>query len=607
MKNSKIKKEKIVPDTSILIGGVLSKLIESKELKNVEIIIPGFVIDELQAQASKGALVGFKGLEEIKKLNKLAEERGDIKVVKKGRRQTLEEIKLAKSGRIDALIMDVAKKENATLYTSDLVQKDVSEAMGIKTKYFKPYETKKKLKIDEFLIPNALSLHLKEGVPPLAKVGKPGRFEIVEVRKEPLTTEELENIIHEIMSAARYESGFVEMVEKEAMVIQLNDKRVAISRPPFSDCIEVTIVRPIVKLSIDDYKMPKELKERIMKGEGIIIAGPPGSGKSTLAASIAEFYESLGKIVKTIEQPRDLQVNEKITQYTKLKGDLERTLDFILLVRPDYTIFDEVRTTKDFIAFKDMRLAGIGMVGVIHANSPIDAIQRFLDRVDLGMLPHIVDTIIFVKFGEIDSVYKLSLSVRIPTGMTESDLIRPVVEVRNFLTNELEYEIYSYGEEKIIVPIKKEESVIERLAKSKIKSEIEKYVKNPEIEIFGNRAIVRVENEFIPKLIGREGKTIKEIEKKVGISIEVLPKIATLKMPIEFSFEESGNSLIFSFEKDLQNKRVNFYYEEQFIISAIVGKNGKVRINKNSKEGKKILEGLLNNKLKVFYDSSYKI
>ncbi|MEM5812926.1 MAG: PINc/VapC family ATPase [Candidatus Aenigmatarchaeota archaeon] len=603
MKVQKIKREKIVPDTSILIGGVLSKLIENKELKNVEIIIPGFVVDELQAQASKGALTGFKGLEEIKKLNKFSEERDDIKVVKKGRRQTLEEIKLAKSGRIDALIMDVAKKENATLYTSDLVQKDVSEAMGIKTKYFKPYETKKKLKIEEFLIPNALSVHLKEGVPPIAKIGGPGKFEIVEVRKEPLTTEELENIIHEIMSAARYELGFVEMMEKEAIIIQLNDKRIAISRPPFSDGIEVTIVRPIVKLSIDDYKMPKELRDRIMKGEGIIIAGPPGSGKSTLAASIAEFYASLGKIVKTIEQPRDLQVNEKITQYTKLKGDLEKTLDFILLVRPDYTIFDEVRTTKDFIAFKDMRLAGIGMVGVIHANSPIDAIQRFLDRVDLGMLPHIVDTIIFVKFGKIDSVYKLSLVVRTPTGMTESDLIRPVVEFRNFLTNELEYEIYSYGEEKIIVPIKKEESAIERLARSRLESEIKKYIKSPEIEFFGNKAIIKVENKDVPKLIGKGGKTIKEIEKRVGISIEVLPKVPTLKIPIEFSFEESGNSLIFSFDKSFQNKRVSFYYEDKFIISVIVGKNGKVKINKNSAEGKKILEALINNKFKVFYDS----
>lgn len=600
MKNSKTKMEKIVPDTSILIGGVLSKLIENKELKNVEIIIPGFVVDELQAQASRGALVGFKGLEEIKKLNKFAAERNDIKIVKKGRRQTLEEIKLAKSGRIDALIMDVARKENATLYTSDLVQKDVSEAMGIKTKFFKPYETKSKLIIDSFLIPNALSIHLKEGARPIAKVGKPGKFELVEIRKEPLTIEEIENIIHEIMSAARYESGFVEIAEKEATVIQLNDKRIAISRPPFSDCIEVTIVRPIVKLSIDDYKMPKELKERIMRGEGIIIAGPPGSGKSTLAASIAEFYASLGKIVKTIEQPRDLQVNENITQYTKLKGDLEKTLDFVLLVRPDYTIFDEVRTTKDFVAFKDMRLAGIGMVGVVHANSPIDAIQRFLDRVDLGMLPHIVDTIIFVKFGEIDSVYKLSLVVRVPTGMTDTDLTRPIVEFRNFMTNELEYEIYSYGEEKIVVPIKKEETPIEKLAKLKLKNEIEKYVKNPEIQIFENKAIVRIDNEMVPKLIGKEGKIIKEIEKKVGIKIEVLPKISTLKKQIDFSYEESGNSLIFSFDKNIQNKRVSFYYGERFIISAIVGKNGKVKINKNSKEGAKILEGLINNELKIF-------
>jgi ATPase len=96
---------------------------------------------------------------------------------------------------------------------------------------------------------------------------------------------------------------------------------------------------------------------------GVIVAGPPGSGKTTFAASLAEFYRSLGKVVKTLESPRDMQVSDEITQYAPLEGDFEKTAEILLLVRPDYTVFDEVRKTRDFEIFSDLRLAGVGMIG----------------------------------------------------------------------------------------------------------------------------------------------------------------------------------------------------------------------------------------------------
>ena len=593
-------KEKIVPDTSVLINGIISDLVE-KGSENIEIILPGFVLEELQAQASKGFSTGLKGLNELKKINELAKEK-DIKLVKKGRRQTLEEIKLAKSGRIDALIIDIAKKEAATLYTCDMIQYLVADVQGIKAKYFKPYEKLKKLKIEEMLTPDTLSLHLKEDVQPMAKRGKPGKFVLVKVRDEPIKLEELEGIIREIMDAARYEEGgFIEIGGREASVVQLGNLRIAITRPPFSDGVEVTIVRPIVKLTLDDYKLSDKLKNELMKGAGIILAGPPGSGKSTLACSIAEFYESFGKIVKTLESPRDLQVKEEITQYSKLKGDFEKSAELLLLVRPDYTIFDEVRTTKDFKVFTDMRLAGIGMVGVIHAMTPINAIQRFIGRIELGMISHIVDTLIFVDSGEIKKVYKLSLIIRTPTGMTDEDLARPLVEVRDFFSNNLEYEIYTYGEENVIFPVeKKGESAIDKLAKQKILEELKKFDEDIHIELIGNKAIVKVDNKNIPRLIGKKGATIQTLEKKLGIRIEVLPKVSTLKKTAQFSFQETGAYLIFSFDNQLVGKTANFYVDSNFIFSAVVGRTGNVRINKHSDIGKEILKGVVRKGVKVF-------
>ena len=107
-----------------------------------------------------------------------------------------------------------------------------------------------------------------------------------------------------------------------------------------------------------------------------------------------------------MESPRDLQVGDEITQYAPLEKDMGKTADILLLVRPDYTIYDELRKTKDFRIFADMRLAGVGMIGVVHATRPIDAIQRIIGRVELGMIPSIVDTTIYIDEGQVAAIYR---------------------------------------------------------------------------------------------------------------------------------------------------------------------------------------------------------
>ena len=71
----------------------------------------------------------------------------------------------------------------------------------------------------------------------------------------------------------------------------------------------------------------------------------------------------------------------------------------------------------------DMRLAGVGMIGVIHASAALDALQRFITRTELGMIPSIIDTIIFIKDGEVRKVYTVGMEVKVPTG--KYDLVCP--------------------------------------------------------------------------------------------------------------------------------------------------------------------------------------
>ncbi len=590
--------EKIVADTSIIIDGEITNLIESGGLKDCEIIIPVAVLDELQAQASQNKDYGFVGLEEIKKIRELTQ-KNNIMLRFEGERPSMDDIKLARHGRIDAIIKDIAKKNDATFYTADYVQALVAQAEGVKTRYSKPQVKTVDLEFEKYFDLQTMSIHLKEGTKPLAKRGKPGNFTLVELDEKILEKEYLEGITTEILESSRVnQNGVIEISKSGALVIQFRDYRVVITHRPFSDSYEITITHPLVKMTLEQYSPPEKLMQRLSESaEGILVAGAPGSGKSTFASSLADFYSKKGKIVKTFESPRDLQVDEKVTQYTQLDGSFENAADILLLVRPDYTIFDEVRRYHDFRVFSDLRLAGVGMVGVVHANAPLDAIQRFIGKVELGMIPHILDTVIYIKAGQISKVYELEFKVKVPTGMTEQDLARPVIEVKNFENHTLEYEIYTYGEENIVIPISKEAKSggIERLAESKIKDTIKRFDSDAEIEILSNNSIrVMVDKESIPLLIGRGGVTINELEKNLGVHIDVEEKKSSDGRQSEwFDMSESGNNLILEVDDGKSGMNADIYVKGKHLVSSRVGKRGRITIAKRSSPGKRIINAVM--------------
>ena len=537
-------------------------------------------------------------MEKIKKLKGLSGSYG-LEVVTKGPHPSIDDIKFAGSGRIDALITDVAKQNDAILYTSDNVQHLVAQAKDIETVFLRGEIKNESLEFLKFFDDTTMSIHLKENQRPLAKKGKPGTFALTVLNDDILSLDYLKMISTQISDAVNIsDSSTVELSKTGATVIQHGDYRIAITYPPFSDSFEITIVHPIVKLDIDDYSVSEKLMERFSdRAEGILISGAPGSGKSTLASGLANFYHAGGKIVKTFESPRDLQVNSGITQYGKLDGSFDNTADILLLVRPDYTIFDEVRRKEDFRTFADLRLTGVGMVGVVHANSPLDAIQRFIGKIELGIIPNVLDTVVFVKDGQIDTVYGLELKVKVPTGMTESDLARPVIEIKNFQDDVLEHEIYTFGEENVIVPVSKRAKKvgIEKLAEDKIKETFRKYDPNAQVEILtDNRVKVMVEERYIASIIGRGGSNINEIEKYLQVHIDVVerdPESSSISSDdLPFTFSESKTALLLTVGKEFTSMHADIRVNDKFVASVRIGKKGQIKIPIRSDTARHLME-----------------
>jgi len=516
----------------------------------------------------------------------------------RGAHPTSDDIRMAGAGRIDAIIKDVAQQHQAILYTSDHVQHLVAQAEGLESVFVKPISKNLILEFLKFFDSETMSVHLKENMPPMAKKGKPGSFILTKLSDEILTKEYLQFIFSQILETTIIsDSSVVEISKTGASVIQCGDYRVATTQTPFSEAFEITIVHPIVKLTLGDYDISEELMKRFSdRSEGIIISGPPGSGKSTLASSLANFYNSTGKIVKTFESPRDLQVDPGITQYTKLDGSFDNSADILLLVRPDYTIFDEVRRKEDFRTFADLRLTGVGMVGVVHANSPLDAIQRFIGKIELGIIPNVIDTVVFVKDGQIGKIYDLELVVKVPTGMTESDLARPVIEIRNFADNVLEHEIYTFGEENVIVPVSKRTKKvgIEKLAEDKIRDIFRKFDPRVEVEILtDNRVKVLVDKQSMASIIGKGGSNINEIEKLLKIHIDVVEKnlqSSNTSDELTFTFSESKTALLLTVDREYTSMHADIYVHDNYVTSVRIGKKGEIIIPKRSDASRSLMK-----------------
>lgn len=116
----------------------------------------------------------------------------------------------------------------------------------------------------------------------------------------------------------------------------------------------------------------------------ILISGGTGTGKTTLLNILSGFIGSEERII-TIEDAAELRLKQSHvisleTRMTNYEGEGEVTIrDLVrnsLRMRPDRIIVGEVRGKEAFDMMQAMNTGHEGSITTLHANSPVDALNR---------------------------------------------------------------------------------------------------------------------------------------------------------------------------------------------------------------------------------------
>lgn len=437
--------------------------------------------------------------------------------------------------------------------------------------------------LDKYFDEQTMSLHLKANRPILRKKGFPGNWQPVVDPNEIMTKEAFNELIDQLFKEVETrEDAFLEINRELSKVLQIWPYRIVIVYPALSDGLELTAVKPVKKMSIEEYNLQPELFELLRnKSKGILVSGAPGSGKSTFTSALIELYHKDQHIIKTIESPRDLMLDDDIVQYSFTYGSHDEVRDILLLSRPDYTIYDEVRNKPDFELYKDLRLTGIGLVGVIHATKPVDSIQRFIGSIEMGIIPQVVDTVIFIDKGQVSEVLTLELTAKVPDGMLSEELARPVIVVSSFLQKKPLYEIYTFGEQVVVMPIATDENgnpkiptktqVVSQYAREGIQRKLQQLLPcDFHIAIKGSELELYIPEYYKWKIIGKGWTTITNLEKDIGLRIHVrtFNELPLLEVKVDIAGgDRKGDPLVISLPEELRNKTVPLLVDDGLVYA----------------------------------------
>jgi len=142
----------------------------------------------------------------------------------------------------------------------------------------------------------------------------------------------------------------------------------------------------------------------------------------------------------------------------------------------------------------------------------------------------VIDTVVFIKAGRVNQILALEQVVKIPAGMESADLARPVIFVKAFPHDTVLYEIYTYSDNVVVMPMDQVDAMeeersqgIKQYAKKQLEQEIRSLLGiKVSVEITSMQSILLyVPESEKARVIGRQGSNIDELQRKLDLHISV--------------------------------------------------------------------------------------
>jgi twitching motility protein PilT len=245
---------------------------------------------------------------------------------------------------------------------------------------------------DQLLEHKGSDLHLGVGSPPMARV----RGELIPLRDEEMTRQELEKILFEITNPGQkktivegWDLDFAYQYESKARFRANYFYKV-------SGIAAVFRTIPTKVLSLDELKTPEIVRKLAERRAGLIlVTGPTGSGKSTtLAGMINHINLNRPCHVLTIEDPIEFVHTPQKAQITHREVGPHAS-SFANAIRsagrenPDVILIGELRTNETMRLALQLASYGVLVFGTVHTNSAPATIERIINAFPADEQPQI--------------------------------------------------------------------------------------------------------------------------------------------------------------------------------------------------------------------------
>jgi twitching motility protein PilT len=225
-------------------------------------------------------------------------------------------------------------------------------------------------------------LHLAQGQPP--KIRRHG--EILPIRDEPLTPEEISFMLSEICSAARWQR-FEELGDLDFAYEMDEENRFRVNYlKQVHGYGAVFRIIPTRIRTLDELGIPPVVKTfGEMRGGIVLVTGPTGSGKSTTLAALMDYINSnYSRHIITIEEPiefvhrnkRSIITQREVPEHSVtfpagLKAALREDADIVLV--------GEMRDLETISLALTAAETGLLVFGTLHTNNSRKTVDRIID------------------------------------------------------------------------------------------------------------------------------------------------------------------------------------------------------------------------------------